>query len=195
MRVTPVDSACQPIAPYATAAAHVAAPGFARVPNWRGSGHSVLQGAAIAAPYVSGCAALVKAMNPGWGYHELKEHLIASATPQPHLAEHCQNGGLLNIAHAVLGPLEQAQTQPLAWSSLNDASLHWNLRFRSALCVNAVALYRPHGDEHWRELAFARASSLRMTVPAAALRRSSGMLRLACRDANFHADDLELTIR
>ena len=35
-------------------AAHLAAPGFARVPHWRGSGHSVLVGPAIGAPYVSG---------------------------------------------------------------------------------------------------------------------------------------------
>ena len=33
-----------------------------------------------------------------------------------------------------------------------------------------------------------------MTVPAASLRRSSGTLRLACRESNFHADDIELTI-
>jgi hypothetical protein len=58
-----------------------------------------------------------------------------------------------------------------------------------------VALYRPHGDEHWRELAYARASSLHMVVPASALRRSSGTLRIASREANFHSDEVALTIR
>ena len=100
------------------------------------------------------------------------------------------------MAHAVLGPLEHTDSvRTLHWSSLNDAALHWQQLYRSALCVNAVALYRPHGDDHWRELAFGRASTLKMTVPAASLRRSSGTLRLACRDANFHAEDIELTIR
>jgi hypothetical protein len=145
---------------------------------------------------VSGCAALVKALNPGWGYHEIKEHLLASGTSQSHLGEHCLGGQMLNVANAVLGPIEHADdARSLTWSSLNDAMLHWKMRYRSSLCVNAVALYRSHGDEHWRELAFARAGTQRMTVPAASLRRSSGILRLGCRESNFHADDIELTIR
>lgn len=196
IRVLPVDEELQPLTPASAATAHLAAPGFARVPHWRGNGHSTLKGPSIAAPYVSGCAALVKAMNPGWGYLEIKEHLLASGTPQAHLAGQCLNAQTLNVANAVLGPLEYTEEIPaLAWSSLNDAELRWNLRYRSALCVNAVALYRPHGDEHWRELAFARAGTQKMNIPATSLRRSAGTLRLACRGANFHAGDIELTIR
>ncbi|HUQ10705.1 MAG TPA: S8 family serine peptidase [Steroidobacteraceae bacterium] len=198
--VLAVDEECRPLRPHArqdaVAAAHLAAPGFARVPMWRGTGHSALQGSGLAAPYVSGCAALVKSLNPGWGYLEIKEHLLSSGTPRESLADHCHNGHLLNVAHAVLGPLEHADdTRVLSWTSLNDAPLRWNLRYRSALCVNAVALYRPNGDEHWRELATARAISQKMTIPADSLRRSSGTLRLACRESNFHADDLQLTVR
>jgi hypothetical protein len=199
IRVMPVDEDCRPLAGNhggPTLAADLAAPGFARVPCWRGPGHVTLQSAAIAAPYVSGCSALVKALNPGWGYHEIKEHLLASGAPQPHLAGHCRDGRMLNVAHAVLGPLDHAEgTHSLAWSSLNDVVLRWRLRYRSALCVNAVALYRPHGGEHWRELASARASIQKMDLPAASLRPSSGLLRLACRESNFHADDIGLTIR
>jgi subtilisin family serine protease len=199
IRVLSVDEDLQPldgVAPAHVGAVHLAAPGVARVPHWHGSGHTLLKDAGIGAAYVSGCAALVKALNPGWGYQELKEHLAVSGTPQPHLTAHCQYGHVLNVAQAVLGPLEHVDgNRTLVWSSLNDATVHWRKLYRSALCVNAVALYRPHGDEHWRELAFARMSTLRMTVPAASLRRSSGTLRLACRDANFHADDIELSIR
>jgi subtilisin family serine protease len=199
IRVLSVDEGAQPLdaTPRQDAASvHLAAPAFARVPHWRGDGHTLLEDAAIAAPYVSGCAALVKSLNPGWGYHEIKEHLVASGTVQPQLASHCQYGHVLNVAQAVLGPLEHTDTsRNLVWSSLNDVTVHWRQLYRSALCVNAVALYRPHGDEHWRELAFARMSMLKMTVPAASLRRSSGTLRLACRDANFHAEDVELSIR
>jgi subtilisin family serine protease len=194
--VLSVDDQLQPLANYPASGAHIAAPGYARVPHWRGSGHSALMGAAIGAPYVSGCAALVKSLNPGWGYHEIKEHLVASATPHQSLAQSCRHGAALNVAHAVLGPLEFAdRPKSLTWSSLNDAELRWNLRYKSALCVHAVALYRPHGDQHWRELAFSRAGTQRMVIPADSLRRSSGTLRLACRDSSFHADDIELTIR
>jgi hypothetical protein len=196
INVLPISENVEPLTPCTREAAHLAAPGFARVPHWRASGHSTLVGAAIGAPYVSGCAALVKALNPGWGYHEIKEHLLASTTVHPSLEGKCQTAGMLNVANAVLGPIEIAnEAGPLAWSSLNDAVIEWKLRYRAGLCLNAVALYRPHGDEHWRELAFARASALKMTVPAAALRRSSGKLRVACREANFHSDEIALTIR
>jgi hypothetical protein len=203
LRVLPVDEEGRPLtgdqnppgAPAAGPPAHLAAPGFARVPHWRGSGHSLLLGAALGAPYVSGCAALVKSLNPGWGYHELKEHLLASGTVHEHLAAHCASGHLLSVANAVLGPLDHADaTRALTWSSLNDATIRWQMRYRSALCVNAVALYRPRGDSHWRELAHARAITLKMRIPADSLRRSSGTLRLACRESSFFADDIELTI-
>ncbi len=174
----------------------IGAPGFARVPHWRGTGHTVLENTAIGAPYVSGCAALIKSLNPGWGYHELREHILSSGNARSELAGKTQDNKVLNVADAVLGPLELAtEVRTLQWSSLNDAELSWKMRYRSAFCINAVALYRPHGDEHWRELGYARASSLHMVVPAAALRRSSGTLRIASREANFHSDEVALTIR
>lgn len=200
LRVLAVDPDCKPLSNYRSprggSRADIAAPGFARVPRWRGDGHSELYGAAVAPAYVSGCAALLKALNPGWGYHEIKEHLLASGSARPQLAELCASGQLLDIGDAVLGPLAHAEEiRSLTWSPLADAVMHWKLRYRPPFCANIVALYRPHGDEHWRELAYARAGALKMTVPAASLRRSSGILRLACREANFHADDVELTIR
>jgi subtilisin family serine protease len=194
LTVVSVDERLEPLHP--TVRADLAAPGFARVPHWRGTGHTLLENAAVGAPYVSGCAALVKALNPGWGYHELREHLMVSGTTRPELTGRCHDGKLLSVENAVLGPLEFAtEARTLQWSSLNDALVSWQLRYRSAYCINAVALYRPHGDEHWRELAYARASSLHMVVPAAALRRSSGTLRIASREANFHSDEVALTIR
>ena len=196
INVLPVGEKFEPLVASARKSAHLAAPGFARVPRWRSNGHSVLIGAAIGAPYVSGCAALVKALNPTWGYHEIKEHLLVSATPFAELADHCRSASVLNVANAVLGPIELADdARSLTWSSLSDVAIAWKLRYRPALCANAVALYRPHGDEHWRELAFARAHALKMTIPAAQLRRSSGTLRIACRESNFHSDEVSLTIK
>ena len=193
--VLSVDESGQPLSAVPAGGADLAAPGFAHVPTWRGSGHTHLQNAAIGAPYVSGCAALVKALNPGWGYHELKEHLVVSGTANPALAGVCQGGRILNVAQAVLGPLELTTEGPLVWSSLNDAVITWRMRFASALCVNAAALFKPHGDEHWRELAYGRAGVGKMVIPAASLRRSSGLLRVACRESNFRSDEIAVTIR
>jgi hypothetical protein len=196
LRVLPVGEDLAPLPDYSTAVAHLAAPAFARVPHWRGSGHAAITAAGLGAPYVSGCAALVRALNPGWGYHEIKEHLMVSGVCEPGLSDRCRDGRVLHVANAVRGPLAPVDgALCLSWSSLNDAELRWTLRYRASLCAQVVALYRPHGDQHWRELAFARAGALRMTIPAEQLRRSTGTLRLACRDSNFHCDDVELTIR
>jgi len=195
INVLSVGEQWQPMTNCARQSAHLAAPGFARVPQWRGSGHSTLLGNAIGAAYVSGCAALVKTLNPAWGYHEIKEHLLASSTPHPNLEGRCQTGAALSVANAVLGPLELAgDARPLTLPSLTDAVLEWKLRYRAALCVNAVALFRPRGDAHWRELAMARVSARKMIVPGAALRRSSGTLRISCRESNFSTEEVALTI-
>jgi len=189
INVLPISEHFQPLATSPREGAHLASPGIAYVPNR-------LVSAAMGAPYVSGCAALLKALNPGWGYHELKEHLFASCTIRPELAGKCRTSGVLNVANAVLGPIEPAgDGKALTWSSLNDAVLEWKLRYRTGLCAHAVALYRPQGDEHWRELAFERAGALKMIIPATALRRSSGTLRIACRESNFYSEEMALTIQ
>jgi hypothetical protein len=195
INVLSIGEQWQPMANCARQSAHLAAPGFARVPKWRGSGHSELLGNAIGAAYVSGCAALLKTLNPAWGYHELKEHLLASCTVRPELEGRCQSAAVLNVANAVLGPIELVgDSRPVTWPSLSDTVLEWRLRYRAALCANVVALFRPHGDAHWRELAVARAGALKMTIPGAALRRSTGTLRLACRESNFSTEEIALTI-
>jgi len=195
INVLSIGEQWQPMANCARLAAHLAAPGFARVPQWRGSGHSVLLGGAIGAAYVSGCAALVKTLNPTWGYLEIKEHLLASCTAHPQLEDKCQTSAVLNVANAVLGPLDLAgDARPITWPSLCDAVLEWKLRYHAALCANVVALFRPHGDSHWHELAGAAAGALKMIIPGDALRRSSGTLRIACRESNFSSEEVALTI-
>ena len=195
INVLSIGDQWQPMASCARQSAHLAAPGFARVPQWRGSGHSTLLGNAIGAAYVSGCAALVKTLNPAWGYHEIKEHLLASCTVHPELEDRCQSAAVLDVANAVLGPIDLAgDARPLTLPSLSDAVLEWKLRYRAPLCANVVALFRPHGDAHWRELAVARASTLKMTIPGNALRRGSGTLRISCRESNFSTEEVALTI-
>jgi subtilisin family serine protease len=193
--VLSVDEAGDPLPGIPARGADLAAPGFAHVPTSSGSGPAPLLDAALGAAYVSGCAALLKALNPGWGYRELKEHLAVSGRVNPALTGVLPGGRVLNVADAVLGPIELTTEGPLAWSALNDAVISWRMRYASALCVNAIALFKPHGDEHWRELAYARAAVGRMIIPAAALRRSSGLLRVACRESNFHSDEIAVTIR
>ena len=194
--VLSISDQLEPLVNHVPEAADIAAPGFGRVPEWRASGHEMKEHVTLGPSYVSGCAALVKAQNPAWGYHEIKEHLLASAMSHPLLANRDESVRALNVGNAVVGPIELAcDTPALEWSSLADATLAWKLRYRSPYCVNVVALYWPNGDEHWRELGYARASALTMTIPATALRRSSGVLRLTSRESNFYSEEIALKIR
>ncbi len=196
LAVMSINERLEPLVNHVSDAAHLAAPGFGRVPDWRANGHIVREHVTIGPSYVSGCAALLKAQNPAWGYLEIKEHLLASSLAQSLVESREKPVRSLDIARAVLGPLEvERDTHSLTWSALSDATLKWKMGYRSPYCVNVAALYRPHGDEHWRELAYARASAQTMVIPAAALRRSSGVLRIASRESNFHSDEIALTIR
>lgn len=196
LSVLSINQRLEPLVNHVPADAHIAAPGFGRVPEWRTSGHTLKEHVTIGPAYVSGCAALLKAQNPAWGYLEIKEHLLASALVHPLPEGRDEPMRALSIAHAVVGPIELEHSTPaLTWSALADATLNWKMRYRSPYCVNVAALYRPHGDEHWRELAYARSNSQTMTVPATALRRSAGVLRIASRESNFHSDEIALTIR
>ena len=125
---------------------------------------------------MSGCAALVKALNPAWGYHEIKEHLLASCTVASGARRPVPVGRAFSMWPTPCSVPSNSRVirGRCTWSSLNDAMLDWKLRYRAPLCVNVVALFRPHGDAHWRELAVARAGALKMTIPASALRRSLG---------------------
>jgi hypothetical protein len=196
LSVLSVNQRLEPLVNHVHDAAHIAAPGFGRVPERRANGCEWKEHVTIGPSYVSGCAALLKAQNPLWGYLEIKEHLIASAMADPVLVAGDELVRVLNIAHAVLGPIEhEPAASVLTWSALSDAVLSWRMRYSSPYCVNVAALYRPHGDEHWRELGYARANASTMTIPANSLRRSSGVLRIASRESNFHSDEIALTIR
>ena len=126
INVLSIGEEWQPMASCARQSAHLAAPGFARVPQWRGSGHSTLLGNAIGAPYVSGCAALVKTLNPAWGYHEIKEHLLASGDHASRARGQVPDGRVLNVANAVLGP-HRARRRRAACSAGRRSTMRcWN---------------------------------------------------------------------
>jgi subtilisin family serine protease len=74
-------------------------------------------GTSAAAAHVSAGAALVFALNPGWGSKDVIQHLIASADTIADLEIACIGGKRLNLGCAVNGPLHI--TAPLAGATLN----------------------------------------------------------------------------
>jgi len=74
--------------------------------------YSRYSGTSAAAAYVSAGAALVAALNPGWGPAQVVQHLLASADRVPQLMVACVDGKRLNLANAVYGPITVTAPPP-----------------------------------------------------------------------------------
>jgi subtilisin family serine protease len=90
---------------YGAESVDLAAPGssiYSTWANWDGS-YTFLSGTSMAAPYVSGALALLKARYPDDTERALIERLYAATDPVESLQGFCKTGGRLNLAKA-LGP-------------------------------------------------------------------------------------------
>jgi hypothetical protein len=88
---------------YGATTTHVAAPGtdiWSVVPE---RGYESMSGTSMAAPHVSGVAALVFASNPSMTPAEVKERIIRTAKKVPALAGKVSSGGIASAAAALAG--------------------------------------------------------------------------------------------
>lgn len=111
---------------------HMAAPGSAILSAVPGDDYATFSGTSMAAPHVTGAAALLLALQPGSGYADLKEWLMQGITPAPTWMPLTIAGGRLNVdAGARLAHLP-AQVRPVtdlvALSEEGDTSvfLSWS---------------------------------------------------------------------
>ena len=93
---------------------HLAAAGLQTLSTGMGGVYQFMSGTSMAAPQVSGAAALLKAANPALPFARIKSMLLATTDPQPSLAGKTRTGGRLNAARA----LEPATGAELRFSSL-----------------------------------------------------------------------------
>lgn len=114
----------------------VAAPGVWIVSTTRNGNYAMFNGTSMAAPHVSGIAALVKAQNPGWTPAQIKSQILSTVEPLASLAGKVTTGGRVNAALATGGApalvghgAPAAVTDLTAWPTpgVNDSlSLHWS---------------------------------------------------------------------
>ncbi len=79
----------------------IAAPGVGIHSTYPGNRYMGMSGTSMACPHVAGVAALIKAKHPEWGYREIKDKLLKSATKLPRLEGKVAEGRYLNAAAAV----------------------------------------------------------------------------------------------
>jgi subtilisin family serine protease len=80
---------------------HVAAPGVGILSTVPGGDYRVLRGTSMAAPHVTGAAALLKAAMPSLTTSEIKRRLLAASTKSTALYDKVQSGGIINVQAAL----------------------------------------------------------------------------------------------
>ena len=63
--------------------------------------YAYLNGTSMAAPHVTGVAALIWSQNPGWSYQQVRSKILSSVKPLSSLAGKTVTGGMLNANNAV----------------------------------------------------------------------------------------------
>jgi len=89
---------------YGANSVHLGAPGVNVFSTVRGSSYAFFSGTSMAAPHVSGVAALVLAHTPGMTTAQVKSAILSNVDPIPSLTGKTITGGRLNAARALGAP-------------------------------------------------------------------------------------------
>ncbi|MGZ3748060.1 MAG: S8 family serine peptidase [Pseudobdellovibrionaceae bacterium] len=134
---------------------HIAAPGVQILSTFPGNKYEKLDGTSMAAPHVSGAAALIKARFPQLSAHEIKARLMGGATMTPALQGQVV-AGLLNIDNALEDDLTPP-TVPQKISLLSATAASLNLEWENSL---------DQGSDKYAYSYEARRSTTPITTPA-----------------------------
>lgn len=80
---------------------HLAAPGVGILSTLPNHGYASWSGTSMAAPHVSGAAALLWAKHPDWNFRQVRDRLLQTVDPLPSLQRKVLTGGRLNLERAL----------------------------------------------------------------------------------------------
>ena len=135
---------------YGKRSVHIGAPGVNIYSSVLGEGYESWSGTSMAAPHVSGVAALVWAHEPSLTALELKTRLLQTASPLPALKKITKTGGMVNAFFALTNRIPEIDpNDPINWQTkvvdvasaspyLKDTNQIFELKFEG---VKEFALY------------------------------------------------------
>lgn len=82
--------------------ADLAAPGVSIYSTDKDNGYRYDSGTSMAAPYVTGVAALIKSVNPSLSSTQIKNIILSTVDEKSNLSDKCVSGGRLNAFNAVM---------------------------------------------------------------------------------------------
>lgn len=114
---------------YGRTSVDLAAPGENILSTTPGGSYDYLSGTSMAAPHVSGAAALVWGRFPAMQVDDVKTLILASADPLPSLADKCLTGGRLNAFRSISEPDTVAPAAVVDLVAENPGSNTMDLRW------------------------------------------------------------------
>lgn len=97
---------------YGPASVDVAAPGVSIYSTLLGSSYGYLSGTSMATPHVAGMAAVLRSINPGLSYMQIKNILIQTSDPVSSLSGRIVSNGRVNLYKAALAAQNGATPTP-----------------------------------------------------------------------------------
>ncbi|MCS7016383.1 MAG: S8 family serine peptidase [Gemmatales bacterium] len=138
---------------YGANTVHLAAPGVAILSTLPHSLYGYLSGSSMAAPHVSGAAALVWALHPDWNFRQIKARLLRSVDALAPLQGMVASQGRLNLARALEDSFDRDLTGPrvlrLQWLRDQNGLFGFEVAFNeiiASLPAAALTINGPQGQ-------------------------------------------------
>lgn len=138
---------------FGSSTVHLAAPGVSILSTLPRGQYAFWSGTSMAAPHVSGAAALLWSLHPDWNFRQVKECLLRTADPLPSLTNKVASAGRLNLAGALAYTPGQDLVGPrvvrLAWLRDVNSLLGFQVTFSeiiASLSSNAITMTGPNGQ-------------------------------------------------